>query len=343
MTKSWLLVGDLHLTAQPRDVYRWSIFQTIRDELQRRKYTGLVLLGDISDQKDNHGAQLVNKVCAELCALSEVVTAVHVLRGNHDGIDPRWPYFRFVGSFPRIHFYAEPLPLESDGKPSRILMLPHSRNPLRDWSAIRWRDYDTALAHVTVKGAVSESGSELDSVVGSDYFRKRHIAVFAGDVHVPQAVGPVLYVGAPYPIRFGDSFAPRTVRLFDDGSYELLELKPPLQRHMLDVKDAHELHSFHSLHAGDQAKIRLHLAEDQLHTWVKQRKTIVAFCRERKLDLVDVRIVKEEGVDTKPVPQRVHAKHPLEMLQEYVDERKVADRLAAVGRSLVMVEHDAGR
>lgn len=322
-----LLVGDLHLTPAPRDAYRWQIFDVLKKHA--KGMDGVVLLGDLSDQKDNHGAQLVNNVCTKLCQLARVVPAVHVLRGNHDGIDARFPYFRFVGRFPRLHFYAEPGPLvDGNGK---SLMLPHSRDPVQEWANIDWSNYDTVLAHVTVKNAVSETGAKLESVVGADYFKKRSVAVYAGDVHVPQRIGPVTYVGAPYPIRFGDSFVPRLIKL-NGSRAESIELLPVLRRHMLDIADASEMPK---LAEGDQAKVRLHLTEENLHTWTKQRAAIVAFCRRRKVDLVDVRVVKESSGDAKPVPQRIKAKRPVDTLQEYVADRKVADKLAAVGRSLL--------
>lgn len=327
---SYLLVGDMHLTAQPRDAYRWQVFDVLKK--YAKGTTGIVLMGDLSDQKDNHGAQLVNNVCTKLCELARV-TEVHVLRGNHDGIDPQWPYFRFLGRFPRIHFYAEPQSLVCDGKPSRILMLPHSRNPLPEWSKIEWSAYDVVLAHVTVKGAVSETGSVLDSVVGADYFKKRNVAVFAGDVHVPQRIGPVTYVGAPYPIRFGDSFTPRLLKL-EGRRAKSIELTPVLQRRMMDVTDAADL-AKHPWNVGDQVKVRLHLTEENLHTWTKQRAAIVSFCRKRNLDLVDVRVVKEAGSDAKPVPERLQIKRPADTLREYIADRKVDKALAVVGQSLI--------
>lgn len=329
-----LLVGDLHLTSQPRDSYRWRIFEVLKRELRKLHVDELVLLGDITDQKDNHAAVLVNRVCEELCNLRESVRGgIHVLRGNHDGIDPQWPYFHFLGRFPRIHFYATPQPMVCDGKPL-FFMLPHSRDPLREWAKTEWERYPTVFAHVTVKGAVSESGTKLDSVVGADYFRKRNVAVFAGDVHVPQRIRPITYVGAPYPIRFGDSFAPRIICLGEEGCRSI-ELKPLLHRRLLDLQDAAHLAGQEGLEAGDQVKVRLHLTEDRLHTWPRQRKQLVAYCRNEGIDLVDVRVIKEDSGAARPVPQRIQTKRPMDTLHEYIAQRRVAERLAAVGRALV--------
>lgn len=325
-----LLVGDLHLTTQLRDDYRWRIFARLRKDIELYKPECLILLGDLTDAKDKHPAELVNRICDELITLRIALKGdIHIVRGNHDGIDPTWPYFGFLAHLSQIHFYAAPAEMHGHRD---ALVLPHSRDPLKEWSDIKFDKYKIVFAHVTVRGAESESGHELRSTLGSDYFKKRNVRVYSGDVHVPQTLGPVVYVGAPYPIRFGDSFMPRFVLLRGKTVSEIA-IGALLRRAMLDVKDADEVSKV-KLSRGDQVKVRLHLAEDGLHTWQKQRKEIVAICKKRALELVSVEVIKESS-GQKTVLQKIKTRTPAATLQDYVKRQEVEPKLAEVGKGLL--------
>jgi hypothetical protein len=335
-TSDALLVGDLHLTTQPRDAYRWLVFDQIKQALLKHQPKHLVLLGDLTDEKDRHAAELVNKICDNLVALGQNSNRyIHIVRGNHDGIDPEWPYFRFLGNLPGVQFYAQPAEMFGNRD---AFVLPHSRDPLVDWKAIDFSCYKTVFAHVTVKGAEAESGVALRSVIGADYFRKRDVIVYSGDVHVPQKIGPVVYVGAPYPIRFGDKFKPRLVYL---GKAKALSIEvPTIARMMLDLKDASELSpsrrpNLVKVNSGDQAKVRLHLPEDRLGDWLAQRRAIIAHCRKLGLDLVSVEVVREEGARPMLAARYATLKEPQAVLAKYVQQQHVRYHHAHVGKDLL--------
>ena len=59
---AYLLVSDLHLTDNPRDEYRWGIFGQIDSVIQTYQPSCLVILGDLTDKKDNHSSELVNRL-----------------------------------------------------------------------------------------------------------------------------------------------------------------------------------------------------------------------------------------------------------------------------------------
>lgn len=330
-----LLVGDLHLTLAPRDDYRWQTVVKLHAFTRTLDLDALVLLGDLTDEKDKHQARLVNCVVAHLCEFAAQLP-VHIVRGNHDGIDPEWPYFKFTERLRNVWFYHEPS--EMSGQRD-VLVLPHSRDPLRDWQDLKFKQYKAVLAHVTVNAATSESGIALRSDIDAAYFKERGVRVYSGDVHVPQRMGPILYVGAPYPIRFGDEFVPRVV-LLDTKTWaeESIDL-PSIERFMLDVYCVEDLNNV-PVGKGDQAKVRLHLPDDQLGTWLPLRKKIIARCKERGLDLASVELVREEGVRpimSTPKPSTTER----DVLKAYVDEHKIPRSRAEVGEALLATVKNA--
>lgn len=334
---SILLVGDLHLTTLPRDAYRWEVFTQLRSIIKKETPKHLVLLGDLTDEKDRHTAELVNRITDAIPFMQTPIAPgvdgpeVHVVRGNHDGIDPKWPYFHFLSRLSRVTFYPQPSHVLMFGK--KVLVLPHSRDPLHDWQKVDFH-CDYVFAHVTVKGATSESGVALRSALGSDYFRERNVRVLSGDVHVPQTLRPVTYVGAPYPIRFGDNFKPRVILL--DGNKERSIDLHSIQRLMLDIHDADELDKV-KCGKGDQAKVRLHLPSDRLSTWLKQRKAITDRCRKIGLQLVAVELVRErsKAEATMSTVQRSQVRSPQRVLDQFVMEKSISKERAAVGKALL--------
>jgi hypothetical protein len=325
-----ILVGDLHLTTSPRDKYRWRIFSQLAKHRGQAKR--LVLLGDLTDAKDNHPAELVNRICDELTELRRGFE-IHIIRGNHDGVDPEWPYFRFLRELSGVYFYDRPGGMH--GLP-KILILPHSRNPERDWARLDFRKegYDTVFAHVTVRGAASESGIGLEGV-DPGFFR--HVQCYSGDVHVPQKVGNVTYVGAPYPIRFGDRFSPRLLHLQRNKSkHRWEETEIPLKsvrRLMLDIADERDLEGVR-LKLGDQIKIRLHLIAEELGDWLRQRNSILK--RLRGFDVVSIEVLRSEPRGRRKLHVREEYMPAAdEILQEYLDKHRVKTPFADLGRKIL--------
>src|SRR5215831_20234111 len=109
LASSILLVGDLHLTTAERDAYRWGVFGQLRKLIKEHAPKHLVLLGDLTNEKDRHPGELVNRIVQEITALrgfTEMI--VHIVRGNHDGVDPNWPYFAFLNQLDYVRFYTDP-------------------------------------------------------------------------------------------------------------------------------------------------------------------------------------------------------------------------------------------
>jgi hypothetical protein len=260
-----ILTSDLHLSDNPRNEYRFQFFEQRLPKIMKQ-YGGedarLLLLGDLTDQKDYHSARLVNRIMDGLTALAQIGPVVW-LRGNHDyDKDAQNPFFAFSRYARNISFINTPT--EQDGE----LYLPHSRNPEIDWRG--WQqacgDVKIIFAHQTFTGAKGNNGMPLGGVEPPS----KTIPVVSGDVHGPQKIGNITYVGAPYTVHFGDEYEPRL--LIRRGLTLIsLKLKGP-QKRVLEV-DAEGL-GRGDIGLGDIVRIKVTLARADYDRWASIRDGI---------------------------------------------------------------------
>jgi hypothetical protein len=119
--------------------------------------------------------------------------------------------------------------------------------------------------------------------------------VYSGDIHVPQIIGGVEYVGSPYHVHFGDAFTPRCVLLERGGNPVNLYFKT-LQRVTLAVQDrlvAGDL-TRAKLRKGDQVKLRIKMSEADKHSWSKTRREAVALLRDYEIIIAGVELIVEK-------------------------------------------------
>lgn len=263
-----LISSDWHMSDDPRDAYRFRIIDDWMPALiKKHQPDALLYLGDICEAKDEHSAELVNavvRVFHELAKLCPIVVA----QGNHDWLSsPDNPFFGFLSRLPNIHWVRSPTPLRSIFGKSAIngIVLPHSANPERDWSDIDFKAYDWAFAHQTFVNAQSDSGFRLSGVSLS--FFPKHLKIISGDVHSPQTLGPVTYVGSPFHVDFGDSFEPRALLLDDRTGLRSIPIEGA-QKRLVEVKSLKELkRSFADVNEGDIVKVRVALTPEQQNEW----------------------------------------------------------------------------
>lgn len=290
-----LITADLHLSANPRDVYRkrWveklpSLIETLGAEL-------LIILGDLTEVKDGHEAELVNFMVDKIHACAQQVPVV-IVQGNHDWLSgPDNAYFRFLQHLPNVVWVDSPLPMDKhillpDAKWDAVF-LPHSTNPAKDWDFLGDRKtfYDFAFCHQCFSGAKSERGKVLEGTpLGLIPKRSR---VISGDVHNPQDVSRQLtYVGAPYTIDFGDAYAPRVMTIDNDGNIRSIPCEGPQKVHIEisdpkifdQVKKLEEL----DLIAGDVVKFSIDLTKEQYQEWPELQKKIRDWAAKKKLMLM---------------------------------------------------------
>lgn len=267
-----LVIADLHLSAKPRDAYRFEVMSTIAGLLEEHKVDYLIILGDLTEEKDYHPATLVNDVVDVIHSFSQFCEVL-VLRGNHDYTRTDFPFFRFLRRLKRVRWINAVTRLklgEAD-----CLFLPHTRDYKKDWDKLpKLEEIDWVFAHNTFEGAASEHGKRL-SGTPTALFDDHH--VISGDIHTPQDVGPVTYVGAPYRVDFGDDYEPRALLIsgtWEKRSETSIALPGPQKRLIeITVKDIGKLQDF-DLHEGDIVKARVKLALNEQDKWFAIRDKI---------------------------------------------------------------------
>ena len=141
----YLITTDLHLTDRSDEAYRWDIFPFLKKQATKHKTQHIFILGDLTDFKDNHSARLVNRIVEEVVGLTDY-GGVTILKGNHDYVDPKTPFFMFLdgmsvdpyGSEPVVRFVTDITKTKISNK--RVLLLPHTRTPKEDWKGVDMHD-----------------------------------------------------------------------------------------------------------------------------------------------------------------------------------------------------------
>lgn len=318
-----LLFTDTHFDDNPSNEYRWRTFEHVRNVARERAVSHIYHLGDFVDRKDRFSSVFVNRLIHELIELSRVAP-VSILRGNHDSPLCGPPFFDFLNRvLTDVHYVTE---ITARGP---LLLLPFTPSPLEDWASIRFSDYRAALAHVTVTGAVSESGYTLTG--GRLPLLPPRLRFYSGDVHVPQRVRNVTYVGCPHPVRFGDDFPCRLLLLSED-TFEIAEeiaLQPPRKR-VLEVSSLDEVRLL-AAQTGDQVRIKFHLSPEDVVRWAQIEGDISAWAREAGVSVVGVEALIEQPrlgiIDLDIAPETI--------LRQFASEEEVADGLLSVGLDLL--------
>lgn len=204
-----LITSDWHLSSNPRDRYRLDfLYKRLPNLIQTYKVTEVFFCGDLCEAKDEHSAYLVNQIV-------DGITKVHfhapvtVLMGNHDFLQQGEPFFRFLRNIPGLRYISKPR-LSARGP---YAFLPFTRTPERDWEALDFKGVKRIFTHATFKGANSGFGHRLDGVPLN---LLPDVPIISGDVHVPQKLENVTYVGAPYSVDFGDTYVGRVLLLKDE-------------------------------------------------------------------------------------------------------------------------------
>lgn len=246
-----MVLADLHLTARRADEYRWRVF----DWIAEKRPATVLILGDLTDEKDHHSAVMVNRLLAEITNL--VGHGVHVvwLIGNHDYIDPQLPFFSFLKEL-GVVVITNPVIMKA------VLFLPHTRTPKEDWSSLSMQGVELICMHQTVSGVVASNGQQMQGELEAPSVS---IPIISGDIHVPQIVSGVEYVGSPYHVHFGDRFTPRA--LWYDESGERSDIHYPFpQKYVAVVKSVEDVKAL-QLGTGDQVKVRVDIPRHERVRW----------------------------------------------------------------------------
>lgn len=261
--KRTMITADLHLSDQPVNAYRLDFVEKQLPKLMKYRDAGiLVIAGDLTDQKDRHSAWLTHHVVDLLSLLAEIAE-VFVIEGNHDFLDIEYPFFRFLeqlDSVRRIHWISKPT-LINDG----VLLLPHTSEHKQDWKNLpRSR---LIVTHNTFDGSLSEHGGKMRGIPLSALPK---VPIISGDVHQPQTLGRLSYVGPPYTVRFGDDFEPRVLLVNENAGIVSFPTNSPRKR-LVDLEYPWKKSAFDRIQRGDIVKLRIAITQQEASQWPQIR------------------------------------------------------------------------
>ena len=272
-----ILTADWHLTDLSQDEYRWNVFAELEAFLDVTGPQDVFILGDICDKKDRHSATLVNRIVNSLTKLSPKVLSTKIIMGNHDAPlkgDPFWYVLNSTWDL-RLAFYDFPM------RYNNVLLFPFTPDPIDAWNNCldQAKDAKAIFMHQPVDGAQSEGGFVIENKPMPIF--PRGIKIYSGDIHAPQKIGRVQYVGAPHHIKFGDVYPCRMIQLDDNFDIKHEWFCSPQGKRLINITSLDELKSIKVLE-GDQLKVRMSIElsamknragiEQYLYDWAKQHK-----------------------------------------------------------------------
>lgn len=332
-----LVTADLHFSDKERDDYRFKFQFQLREIIKDKGVELILVLGDLTEEKDRHSAYLVNRVVQQLWALSEMCEVV-IVRGNHDYVDEGAPFFQFVSLIPHIMWVEVPtwgkdLPLPPLHQLGRTLLLPSTRNHKRDWEGLELGKADWILTHNTFDGVKIGHGQVLPGIPPSVI--PEGTRVVSGDIHVPQRLdGRITYVGAPYLVDFGDDYEPR-VLLFRGDKMTSLRVGGA-QKRLVEVKNLAGLAKVQGLTKGDILKVRIGLEPSEHAKWSQMQAEVREWGAKHgyQIHLVQPVTPREERREASG-KRKVASRSDEQILREYAAHRGVDEPTVKTGLNLM--------
>jgi len=318
-----ILSADLHLTDHPRDADRWNLFPWLRDQIKKHKVTEVIVCGDLTDSKDRHSSVLVNRFVDEFASLARMCN-VYLIRGNHDYISEEYPFFMFMrllagwsSTDTGLDFVREPFEIKS----MNALALPNTKN-IKDWDGIDWNEYDYIFTHQTYDGCIAENGQVLNGGLPPSIFKGYKGRVYSGDIHVPQDIGRnITYIGAPYRIKFGDSYTPRLVLLKNGKATNLYF--PAKAKELIVARNLHDVEKSDFV-MGSQVKVRVRMKRSEYPDWPLLKRNIKTLAQERGWELYGPELVPMKVKPSTQEPEATDTKvAPEEELRDYARRKKL--------------------
>jgi hypothetical protein len=317
-----LLVADLHLDDNPLNEYRWKVF----DSIVAHKPKHVFILGDLCHKKDRHSALLVNRLTNTLSWLVNQHIRVTILCGNHDEPLKGPPYWYFLNNIPYLNFVVKPTAMNDS-----LLLLPHSNDPTEEWSEVDLSHYKGVFMHQPVSGADLGNGMKINTSYELNFPEDIH--VYSGDLHFPQRVRGVEYIGTPHPVAFGEHHVYRMLLVND--AWELvhqIELHPP-EKYTITVHSIEELQAM-NLQQGDQAKIEFVLPAARVEQWPVEQAAITAWANTTGVTVAAVKTKVETTPDGSDVPNN-NFLLPIDVLVGFADAEGIEEPLLITGYNLL--------
>lgn len=328
-----LLTSDWHLTDNPRDEYRHQWQTELRKLIKENGVEDVLILGDLCEEKDRHSAVLVNRVVGHIHQLAKLCK-VTILMGNHDYAQVGNPFWAFLNTIDSVKFYNQ---IENWPEPDSLLFLPHTRDWKKDWNLLDLHRYKLIFAHNTFEGADAGHGIKL-SGIPTNIFADDAV-VYAGDIHVPQTLGPVTYIGSPYTINFGDAFQPRVILLEGKTVTPIPCQGPQKMVAEADYKDgslAFTKSSIVNIVSGDIVQVRVFLHREDYPRWHEIVEEAHAWGKEKDVTVFQVRPEVVDGkVGTAKNRRTMSARSDKEVFENYTKRMKIDAETVVAGEKLL--------
>ena len=326
---SFLLWTDPHFTDNPIDEYRWDIFASLAELCFKYEVDEIVCLGDVVDRKDRHTGLLVNRLVQNFTTLKSVTnTEIKIISGNHEKpvTGPYfWEFFNKIG----IDYLIYPL------KFSSIWYLPFSANPVEEWKDLDLASASVILMHQTGQGARVEGDRELTS---NNLPKFPNIQIFSGDVHRPQEVEGITYIGTPHPVRFSETWNNRVIVIEDDNFKKPISVwLPSIKRAIVDITSSKELDTL-SYKEGDQVRVRYTISGKKLADWPEEQEAIRKWAKSREVYIASLEpkfIGDGVQVETNTEALALELMSPDEIVIKFGKDEKLTADVIEVGRQLL--------
>lgn len=320
-----LLIADPHMTQHPRDADRWNLWAWTKDQVRKYDVDTVIFLGDLTDQKDNHSSVLVNRFVREAHELSKIVKVIF-MKGNHDCIDENHPFFQFIGRLKNVVFITRPTEVYN-----KWLFLPHTKHWEEEWKPYlkNFNDFEMIFCHHTFEGATAENGQTLRGI-SPLIFKGFKGRIYSGDIHVPQMVGSITYVGSPYKIHFGDRFQPRVLLL--QGPKERNLYFTGKGRELLTIQSLSDLQAYDFI-LGTQVKVRAGLKRSDYPDWANLRKGIVKLCSDRGWELCGIELEQLQSLER--IVREEKGTDVIDHVKNHAKRKKLDKPLADLGVELI--------
>lgn len=225
-----VLISDVHYSMSTLDLAD-TAFRAAIDEAARLKIP-LIDCGDLTNDKAILRAEVVNTLINTMKYAEDRGVKVHLLVGNHSLINEKGkehalnflaPYADIVSQHTTIFINKTKIgmiPYQSSSEAFKNAVLEIEKTDV---------DCDIIITHQGFKGAFMGDYFQDKTSVEPE-FMEGYI-VYSGHYHKHQTIGPILYVGNPYTLSFGEANdGPKGYLVIgSDGSYKHVALK--LRRH----------------------------------------------------------------------------------------------------------------
>jgi hypothetical protein len=327
------------MTGNPHEEERWGLWPWLLKQADKYGVRELIIAGDGTEAKDRHNAMVVHRMVDELNALTYAGVYTYWLIGNHDYLDPEYPFFKFLGGLlANFEFITKPKEVKlSIGK---TILLPNTPDWKNDWKGIDFAKFDYAFAHQTFSGAVTETGYRLIDGLPADALDDVRIKAYSGDIHVPQKFGKRgEYLGAPYRTRHGDKYEGRVLLIENSkGKHKQTDLHYETKgKHLIEIRTLDDMDGL-KIPKGGYVKVRVRVSRADLPNWQETKAKVKAEVERRGWEVHDVEMERiDVGLtrETAKLELKGSLASPRGTFDQYCKSKKTPKAVIDEGRDIL--------